>query len=133
MTATISAAEYREQAKRRKPSKYRNRHVIIGSERFDSEREGRRHLVLLEMQRRGEIRDLKRQVWFFLKVNGQLIGKVRPDWTYEEETGPTWNRGVRPEQWHLVAEDCKGFQTKDWKVRWRIAQALYPEIEWRLS
>lgn len=105
------------QPKRRK---YGNRHCIIGSERFDSEREGRRHQVLLERQRKGEISDLKRQVTFKLYVNGQLIGSVRPDWTYLEGN-------------KLVADDCKGFQTRDHKTRWKLAIALHPEIEWRLS
>jgi hypothetical protein len=117
-------------AKPAKRAKYGNRHCIIGSERFDSEREGRRHLVLLEMQKRGEIRDLKRQVTFKLTVDGQLIGKVRPDWTYEEDQGAALRPAYR---WRKVAEDSKGFQTRDHKTRWKLAKALHPEVEWRLS
>lgn len=100
--------------------KYRNRHCIIGSERFDSEKEGRRHLVLLDRQSKGEITDLKRQVTFSLIVNGKKIGSVRPDWTYLEAG-------------KLIAEDCKGLPTPGWKTRWKLAAALHPEIEWRLS
>lgn len=107
-------------ASKPKRNKYNARSVVIGSERFDSEKEGRRHFVLVDRQRKGEIKDLKRQVTFTLMVNGQKIGSVRPDWTYTEA-------GKR------VAEDAKGFATRDWKVRWKLAQALHPEIEWRLS
>lgn len=120
----------------KKRSKYGNRYCIIGNERFDSEKEGRRHLVLLDMQRKGEIRNLKRQVWFKLVVNGELIGKVRPDWTYQRRTclnGMTWVFADPPAYGSIVAEDCKGFQTRDHKTRWKLAKALHPEIEWRLS
>lgn len=115
----------------KKRSKYGNRYCIIGNERFDSEKEGRHHLALLDMQRKGEIRNLKRQVWFKLIVNGELIGKVRPDWTYEKDQGPA----LRPShRWVKVAEDCKGAPpTPGWRTRWKLAKALHPEIEWRLS
>jgi hypothetical protein len=55
-------------------------------------------------------------------VNGQKIGSVRPDWTYTAAaTG------------QKIAEDKKGMPTPSWKVRWKLAKALFPDIEWRTS
>ena len=129
MTARLSAAEFVALAKPKK-SKYGNRKVVKDGEKFDSVREYMRHLTLLDMQAKGEIRKLKRQVTFKLVVNGEKIGSVRPDWTYEKDQGAALSRATR---WFKVAEDAKGFQTPDHKTRWKLAKALHPEIEWRLS
>lgn len=118
---TITAEQYKAAAapKRRK---YGNKHVIVGSERFDSMAEARRHHQLVLDQQAGAISDLKRQVTFKLMVNGHKIGSVRPDWTYTVvKTG------------QMIAEDKKGVQTPSHKIRWKLAKALYPLIEWRLS
>lgn len=124
MTETITAKEFRRGHVQLapKPNKYHNKHVIVGSERFDSMKEARRHQFLKDDERIGVIRDLKRQVTFHLFVNGQKIGSVRPDWTYTVcLTGQKF------------ADDCKGYQTASHKIRWKLAIALHPEIEWRLS
>lgn len=119
MIEIITAAEFRAR-RPKKPSKYRNKHVIVGSERFDSMAEAKRHQELLLLETAGRVMDLKRQVTFHLRVNGHKIGSVRPDWTYTE---------TRDGQ--KVAEDKKGFATQAWLLRWRLAKALYPMIEWR--
>ncbi len=116
-----------------KRNKYGNRKVTkIGrdgkSETFDSVKEYERHLVLLDMQKRHEIFDLERQVTFKLIVNGIVVGNVRPDWTYQE-----WYRSYGNHLHRRVAEDAKGYQTPDHKTRWKLAKALYPSIDWRLS
>jgi hypothetical protein len=30
-----------------------------------------------------------------------------------------------------VIEDSKGFQTKDFKIKWKLVMALYPDLEFR--
>lgn len=50
---------------RRRP-KYGNRQTVICGEKFDSAKEGRRYLYLLDALKRGVISDLKRQVRFEL-------------------------------------------------------------------
>lgn len=50
---------------RRRP-KYGNRQTVICCEKFDSAKEGRRYLYLLDALKRGVISDLKRQVRFEL-------------------------------------------------------------------
>lgn len=116
----------------KKPRKYRNVKCEWRGEKFDSKKELERHLVLLDMQKRGEIASLKRQVTFKLIVNGQLIGSVRPDWTYDFRKG-LWENNPQWPIWKKTAEDAKGVQTPDHKTRWKLAIALYPEIDWRLS
>ena len=108
--------------------KYGNVKCEWHGEKFDSKRELERHLVLLDMQKRHEIFDLERQVTYKLIVNSQLIGKVRPDWRYQE-----WRRTMGNHMHYTVCEDAKGVQTPDHKTRWKLARALYPEIDWRLS
>lgn len=122
---TITAAQYREMiatpaAHAQAWRKYRNVPTKLDDIRFDSKREAERWADLVLLQRGGTIEKLERQVTFDLIVNGVKVGKVRPDFTYIE--GDT-----------VVAEDSKGHQTEAHKLRWRLAQALYPLIEWRLS
>ena len=125
------------QAKR---SKYGNRKVVKNGETFDSVREYERHLVLLDMQKRGEIAGLERQPIFILSVGGERICKYIGDWRYwvlsegahpsQRPCPPQTNRHARGYQ---VVEDCKGFQTPEFKLKFRLAKALYPQIDWRLS
>lgn len=101
-------------------NKYGNKHVIVGSERFDSMREAKRHQALKQMEREGKITFLHRQRSFDLIVNGKKICRYVGDWAYVENH-------------KAVVEDCKGYQTRDFKLKWKLCKALHPEIEWRLS
>ncbi len=116
------------QAKR---SKYGNRKVVKNGETFDSVREYERHLVLLDMQKRGEIQGLVRQPRYRLIVNETMICDYIGDWFYVER-----RFSVQHGRWldkASVVEDSKGFQTPEFKLKWKLAKALYPEIDWRLS
>lgn len=62
MTNTIPLSSY----KKGKPSKYRNKHVIVGSMRFDSMAEAKRYLALQQLERAGKITNLLRQPKFVL-------------------------------------------------------------------
>lgn len=108
-----------------KRSKYGNVKTTIGGEKFDSKREALRHLVLKDMEKHGEIRGLQRQPRFKLKVNGALICTYVGDWKYIDPRLRLFKREV--------VEDSKGVQTRDFRIKWKLCQALYPEIEWRLS
>ena len=59
-----------------KPSKYGNRTVTIGGEKFDSAKEARRYGELALLQRAGQITDLKRQVKYELIPSQKVCGKV---------------------------------------------------------
>lgn len=121
-------------------SKYKNVRTTIGTEKFDSKREALRHLVLKDMEKQGEIGGLRRQPKFVLKVSGQKICTYVGDWEYWDLPKGA-HRAQRPQPpspgrhaigCHVV-EDSKGVQTRDFKIKWKLCQALYPEIEWRLS
>ena len=95
--------------------------VTVDGESFDSKREHARHLELLALQRGGVIRDLKRQPKYDLVVNDQHICRYVGDWFYFEGD-------------QRVCEDSKsGFQTPEFKIKWKLANALFPVIEWRLT
>jgi hypothetical protein len=112
----------------KKRAKYGNRKCVWRGEKFDSKREMLRHLVLLDMQKRGEIEQLERQPTFNLFVNGALVCKYVGDWHYI-----TTDPSSQFPAWKRVVEDAKGFQTPEFKLKWKLAKALYPEIDWRLS
>lgn len=91
-----------------KRSKYGNRHVIIGSERFDSEKEGRRWLALKALEKGCKISQLERQVVFELAPKVRLHGekRTRPAIRYIADF-----RYFDAAKAHLVVEDTKGHDT----------------------
>jgi hypothetical protein len=124
MQASPEALKAEEFAKlwpklRRRP-KFGNIKVERNGEKFDSQREFRRHLVLVELQREGLITELERQPKFDLFVSGKKVCRYIGDWSYIEHG-------------RVVVEDAKGHQTKEFKIKWKLAQALHPQITWRLS
>ena len=102
--------------------KYGNTKCEWQGEKFDSKRELERHLVLLDMQKRGEIRKLKRQPVVRLDVMGSHICKYIPDWEYFD---------VKEQRY--VYEDAKGHMTPEFKLKWKFALAILPSHIWRLS
>lgn len=106
----------------RKRSKYGNQPVIKDGLRFDSQKEYLRWLVLKDMEKHGEIAHLARQITFSMIVNGKLICKLVVDFYYHD---------IKRNK--EIAEDAKGWQTPVSKIKMKLAAALYPTIEWKLS
>lgn len=135
-----AAKKYMEQQARRGPmpsaavqdpgkvNKYRNtpttRVTPSGAVlRFDSMKEARRYDLLIERERRGEIRDLRLQVDFTLQeaytdTEGRRVRAIRyrADFTYKrrdlaEETLAA-SKGWPCESWCLVVEDVKSRPTR---------------------
>lgn len=81
----------------------------------DSKGEAKRYAELLWLEKLGKIRDLRaHQDKFRLEVNGHLITTYRPDFKYFDcDLGK------------MVIEDFKGYQTRDFKIRWALMKALY--------
>lgn len=77
------------------------------------------------MQAAGAIRQLRRQVSIEvapgITYRGERIRAIQyiADFVYEEN-GET------------VVEDAKGFATKDWKLKWKLLKARYPELVFRV-
>jgi hypothetical protein len=126
MTARMSLAEFKATAKKPKGrNKYGNVPTVVKGVRFASKAEAKRDAELQLLKRQGKIRDLERQPRFPLKVDGVKIGTYVADWQYII---------VNPTIIYRVVEDKKGVQTRDFRLKWKLAQVLYPAIsEWRLS
>ena len=63
-------------------NKYHNKKTVIGGIRFDSKKEGERYLVLLEMEKNGEITELQLQPKFKLQEGFRYQGKTERAITY---------------------------------------------------
>jgi hypothetical protein len=106
--------------------KYNAKPTVVDGIRFASKAEAVRDAELKLLERAGQIADLKRQPKFDLVVNGQKVCRYIGDWEYVE-LGEHGRRRFR------VVEDRKGALTPAFKIKWALAKALHPEIEWRLS
>lgn len=105
-------------------NKYRNKPVIVDGIRFASKKEAKRHQELVLLERAGQVRNLFRQPRWPLVVNGVKICIYVGDFQYEEAVD---------EAWRTVVEDTKGFATPLWKLKFKLADTLYPNIVWRVS
>jgi len=114
-------------------SKYKAVPTVVDGVRFASKAEAKRDWELQQLAKAGDIINLKRQPRFPLVVNGVKVCTYVADWQYEEI------QVVRPKLCRAysvrkpVVEDKKGFRTKEWALKFKLAKALYPEIDWRTS
>jgi len=72
------------------------------------------------LQKGNVITNLKTQISFSMVVNEKLICKHILDFTYFENGKP-------------IVEDSKGKKTPDWIIKHKLFEALYPDIEYRVS
>lgn len=108
------AAKDRFEGKQKK-SKYNNVRVEVDGEKFDSKKEADRYGILLLLEKKGEITNLKKQVTYRLEVNGHLICKYIADFVYEQN-------GV------TVTEDVKSIMTRKlpvYKIKKKLMKAIY--------
>lgn len=119
MTAVLSIPELRA-LQRKKRSKYGNKRVTVDGVKFDSKAEAARDAELVLLASVGAITGLTRQPRFDLIVNGNKVCAYVGDWRYQEHGQD-------------VVEDRKGVLTPAFKIKWALAKALHPDIEWRLS
>lgn len=106
-------------------SKYRNHKTTTAHGSFDSKGEARRYSELEHLSGLGRISDLKRQVRFTLqeKFKGPDGKTVRAivfvaDFTYTE-------------MGRQIVEDFKGVRTAVFKMKKKMFQAKYPDMEFR--
>ena len=106
-------------------NKYRNKKVIVDEKEFDSKREGNRYKELKLLERAGEIKDLELQPRFLLqdsfKKNGRTFRKIEyvADFKYIENG-------------KAIVEDVKGIQTDVFKLKHKIFERVYPDLELRI-
>lgn len=106
-------------------SKYNNKKVIVEDYVFDSIQESRRYKELKLLERAGKIQNLELQPHFLLqdsfRKNGKTIRKIEyiADFKYIEN-GKT------------IVEDVKGLQTDVFKIKHKLFEKKYPDLELRI-
>lgn len=106
-------------------NKYRNKKVVIDNIEFDSKREANRYKELKLLLKTNKISDLKLQPRFLLqegfKKNGKTFRKIDyiADFQYIEN-GKT------------IVEDVKGMQTDVFKLKHKLFEKKYPDLELRI-
>ena len=111
-------------------SKYKNKKVYFNGYAYDSKKEAHRHIELLELERRGEITDLQRQVKFVLipaQREPDTLGKrggVRKGKLIERECAYKADF-VYKRNGETVVEDTKGFRTKDYVIKRKLMLLIH--------
>lgn len=107
----ITVAEYKMQPK---PSKYRNVKCEADGLKFDSLKERNRYTELKLLEDAGEIDFLEVHPLFRLMVEGELICKYSPDFSYYENG-------------KLVVEDVKSEITKTYayRIKKKLMKAIF--------
>lgn len=106
-----------------KYNKYRNKKIEIDGIVFDSIKESVRYKELRLLERAGLIKNIKMQTSFELqpsfKKNGKTIRAItyRADFDYITKDGR-----------HII-EDVKGMETPEFKLKKKIFEYKYPELE----
>ena len=101
-----------------KISKYKNKKVVYKDMKFDSKKEYLRYLVLEDMQRKGEISELKTQVSFVLVPPFQLNGKKYKGIRYIADF-------VYKKDGKVIEEDTKGYRTDAYKIKKKLMAYMH--------
>ena len=80
---------------------------------YDSKKEAEYAWELDQRVRNGEYKSYERQFKLSLDVNGQHITNYLVDFLVTTKTG------------EKEAHEVKGYQTDVWKIKWKLAQAIY--------
>ena len=106
-------------------SKYNNKKTQIDMYVFDSVAEAKRYKELKLLERAGEISNLELQPRFILqdsfKKNGRTYRKIEyvADFKYIEKG-------------KIIVEDVKGIQTDVFKIKHKLFEKIYPELELKI-
>lgn len=106
-------------------NKYNNKKTQVDMYLFDSVKEAKRYRELALLERAGEIQNLELQPRFLLqegfKKNNKTWRKLEyvADFKYIEN-------GV------TVVEDVKGFETKEFKIKRKLFEYKYPDLELKI-
>lgn len=105
--------------------KYQNKKIIVNGIKFDSKKEANRYYELLLLQKAKIITNLELQPKFLLqdgfKKNGKTYRRIEyiADFKYIEN-GKT------------IVEDVKGFKTEVFKLKHKLFEYKYPELELKI-
>lgn len=105
-------------------SKYGNTHVTIDGITFDSALEAQRYCELLLLQKGRRISNLRRQVPFVLIPAFVKRGKKYRAINYVADFVYFDN-----DKKITVVEDAKGFRTPEYKLKQKLFEYVYPDLE----
>ena len=106
-------------------NKYKNKKVIVDDYIFDSIQESKRYKELKLLLRAGKIQELELQPHFLLqdsfRKNGKTYRKIEyiADFKYIEND-------------KTIVEDVKGLQTDVFKIKHKLFEKKYPDLELRI-
>ena len=105
-------------------SKYGSKKVIIDGIEFDSKKEGKRYLELKLLEKANEIRDLELQKVFELQPTFKKNGKTYRKITYKADF---CYFSIKENKY--ICEDVKGFKTEVYKIKKKIFEYVYKDLE----
>ena len=106
-------------------NKYSNRKVVVDGKIFDSKIEANRYIELKLLEKAGEISNLQLQPRFLLqeafRKNGKSYRKIEyvADFMYLQNG-------------KYIVEDVKGMQTEVFKLKHKIFEKMYPDLELKI-
>lgn len=109
---------------KKKRAKYGAKRMTLDGYKFDSRAEGNRYAQLRQQEQMGAITDLKIHPLYPLEVHGVHIASYEADFSYRVA-------GTNSAK-SLVIEDVKAVRTPEFKIKWKLAQVLYPGAEFRM-
>ncbi len=113
MTKQMTYADYQKLTEK-KGNKYGNKPVKVDGMCFDSQKEHEDWCDLMNLQRAGEISDLRRQVRYDLQIKGTHICDYIADFVYyDKKTGCD------------VVADSKGVRTEVFRLKSKMMKAIY--------
>lgn len=92
--------------------KYRNVKTKVDGITFDSKRESVRYCELKLLAKTRKITDLRLQVPYVIRVNGEKICKYIADFVYNEDGNE-------------IVEDVKGVRTREYILKRKLMKAVY--------
>lgn len=105
-------------------SKYHSKKVILDGIEFDSKKEAKRYSELKLLERAGQIKDLELQKVFELQPSFKKNGKTYRKTTYKADFCYFDN-----EKGKYIVEDVKGFKTEVYKLKKKMFEYKYQDLE----
>ena len=103
-------------------SKYGNKPCEIGGEKYRSQREAKRHQILLLQQRAGLLANLSREVPFVLAPSVQIKGRWKPALRYVADFVYDLSTAAGPVH---VVEDAKGVRTPVYRIKQHLMATIH--------
>ena len=106
-------------------SKYYNQPTIVDGIKFDSRKEAQHYLELKLLQSAKVISNLELQPKFILQESFKKKGKTYREISYIADFKYTENGQV-------IVEDVKGKETEVFKIKHKLFEYRYPDLELRI-